>query len=38
MIMTVLIDAKYGFRAMRKKRERIKEEFWKVGGEILRIM
>ena len=37
-ILNVLIDAKYVFKAMRKKPELMKEVFWKLGGEILRFM
>ncbi len=35
---TMAIDAKYVFKAMRKKPELMKEVFWKLGGEILRFM
>lgn len=37
-ILNVLIDAKYVFKAMRKKPELMKKVFWKLGGEILRFM
>ncbi len=37
-ILNVLIDAKYVFKAMRKKPELMKEVFWKLGAEILRFM
>ena len=37
-ILNVLIDAKYVFKAMRKKPELMKEVFEKLGGEILRFM
>lgn len=37
-ILNVLIDAKYVFKAMRKKPELMKEVFWKLGTEILKFM
>lgn len=37
-ILNVLIDAKYVFKAMRKKPELMKEVFWKLGNEILKFM
>lgn len=37
-ILNVLIDAKYVFKAMRKKPEVMREVFWKLGNEILRFM
>lgn len=37
-ILNVLIDAKYVFKAMRKKPGLMKEVFWKLGNEILRFM
>lgn len=37
-ILNVLIDAKYVFKAMRKKPELMKEVFRKLGGNILRFM
>lgn len=37
-ILNVLIDARYVFKAMRKKPELMKEVFWKLGGEILRLI
>lgn len=37
-ILNVLIDAKYVFKAMRKKPELMKEVFQKLGGEIFKFM
>lgn len=37
-ILNVLIDARYVFKAMRKRAELMKEVFWKLGSEILRFM
>lgn len=37
-ILNVLIDAKYVFKAMRKKPELMKEIFWKLGNEIFKFM
>ncbi len=37
-ILNALIDAKYVFKAMRKKPELMREVFWKLGGEILKFM
>ncbi|MGN0422931.1 MAG: uroporphyrinogen decarboxylase family protein [Lachnospiraceae bacterium] len=37
-ILNVLIDARYVFKAMRKKPELMKEVFWKLGNQILRFM
>ena len=37
-ILNVLIDAKYVFKAMRKKPDLMKDVFWKFGEEILRFM
>lgn len=37
-ILNVLIDARYVFKAMRKKPELMKEVFWKLGTEILKFM
>lgn len=37
-ILNVLIDARYVFKAMRKKPELMKEVFWKLGGELLRFI
>ncbi|MGN1164938.1 MAG: uroporphyrinogen decarboxylase family protein, partial [Lachnospiraceae bacterium] len=37
-ILNVLIDARYVFKAMRKKPELMKEVFWKLGDQILRFM
>lgn len=37
-ILNVLIDARYVFKAMRKKPEIMKEVFWKLGGEVLKFM
>ena len=37
-ILNVLIDAKYVFKAMRKKPELMKKVFWKLGEQLLRFM
>ena len=37
-ILNVLIDARYVFKAMRKRPELMKEVFWKLGEQILRFM
>ena len=37
-ILNVLMDARYVFKAMRKKPEIMKEVFWKLGREILEFM
>lgn len=37
-ILNALIDARYVFKAMRKKPELMKEVFWKLGTEVLRFM
>ncbi len=37
-ILNVLIDARYVFKAMRKKPELMKEVFWKIGNEAYRFM
>ncbi len=37
-ILNVLIDARYVFKGMRKKPEIMKEVFWKLGREVLRLI
>lgn len=37
-IMNVLIDPVYVFKAMRKKPDLMKEVFWKLGNEVLKII
>lgn len=37
-ILNVLIDARYVFKAMRKRPELMKEVFWKLGKEILKFV
>lgn len=37
-ILNVLIDARYVFKALRKRPELMKEVFWKLGKEILRFI
>lgn len=37
-ILNVLIDARYVFKAMRKRPELMKEVFWKLGNEVYRFI
>lgn len=37
-ILNVLIDARYVFKGMRKKPEVMKQVFWKLGNEVLKLM
>ena len=37
-ILNVLIDARYVFKAMRKKPELMKKVFWKLGNEVYRFI